>query len=151
MTDRPLDDLTVLKRAFQTAQRPSVSGKTDKQQVAAFWPEILQKRTQGWTYAEIHAELKRLGVFHGTLRTLSQYVQARLAQENAARREAVTAEKTAAPRTGPVAATRTAPSPPVTPSSDLREHLRRAREEQKNRSQAPPQPPSLIEALNRRP
>ncbi|MFZ1493390.1 MAG: hypothetical protein WAU60_08240 [Candidatus Competibacter denitrificans] len=151
MTDRPPDDLTALKRALQTAQRPSVSGKTDKQQVETFWPEILQKRTQGWTYVEIHAELKHLGVFQGTWRTLYKYIQARLAQENAACREAVTAEKTAAPRAEPVAATLTSLSPPVTPSPDFRDYLRRAREEQKNRRQAPPQPLSLIEALNRRP
>lgn len=151
MTDRPPDDLTALKRALQTAQRPSVSGKTDKQQVEAFWPEILQKRTQGWTYAEIHAELKRLGVFQGTWRTLYKYIQARLGEENPVCRETVIAEQTAAPRTEPVAATLTSPSPPVKPRPDFRERLRRAREEPQNPSQAPSQSPSLIEALNRRP
>lgn len=87
MTDPlPPDPQAALQAAFQNAKRPAPF-KTDKECVTVLEPQIRQKRAAGWTYAQIHAELVRLGGYQGTYQTFYKYAYALLGpSEDRARR-----------------------------------------------------------------
>lgn len=75
MRDQKIKGLTAqAKKAFRRARRPLLPGASNRRLIRELLPEILRKREEGWTYAQLRQALA--DTFNCTIssQTLAVYV-----------------------------------------------------------------------------
>ena len=154
MTHPPPTGLTrEQKDAFKHARPPARARLTDKDKVGEVLGPIREKLNAGWSEEEVRQELARTVGFKGTRRTLYNYVwQLSSAPANPAAppsTEALAGQEARAGAEAPLPR----PDGEAAPKPSRRHFIQNlggpvAREVCRQRTEEPPQRPSLVEILN---
>ncbi|MBK8168614.1 MAG: hypothetical protein IPK64_21925 [bacterium] len=93
----PPEVFSQARAAFAAAPRPPASRVSDWDRVRAVLDDILAKRAEGWSYAEIRSALVETVGFKGTIGTLYSYVNRLSAERRATARAGVRKARDRAP------------------------------------------------------